>query len=233
MTWFSVPEDQFGAMGTPSRRFSLGGSGYAYQPVGGVESLEDVPHSDLEHQVRQPRWFGPAAPLVESELKPAGTDRLEGTITNRQSVPLEDAFLAYGKEVYLLGTIEPAASVRVELANDRNLSGHLTEGLQVYYRAALEPENFKIEGPIRLSRPSCFTTGKSPAQRSSVLGNGPLQASRSERPTGPQTPHARRQDQSNRSRLALSNAPRPQDRSVDVGPNHSTSQEETNQGTPR
>ncbi len=41
-TWFSVAENQFGAMGSSSRRFSFVGSGYAYQPTGGVELLENV-----------------------------------------------------------------------------------------------------------------------------------------------------------------------------------------------
>src|SRR6516165_8771782 len=31
-TWFSVPEEQFGAMGSSSRRFSFSGSGYSYEP---------------------------------------------------------------------------------------------------------------------------------------------------------------------------------------------------------
>ena len=63
---------------------------------------------------------------------PAGTDRLAGIITNRQSVPLEDAILAFGKQVYLLGTIAPGATVRVELTSDRNLSGLLKDKQRNY-----------------------------------------------------------------------------------------------------
>ncbi len=47
---------------------------------------------------------------------PVGTDRLSGTVTNRLGVPLEDAILAFGKQVYILGTLAPGATVRVELA---------------------------------------------------------------------------------------------------------------------
>ena len=139
MSWFSVPEEQFGGMGSSSRRFSFSGGGYAYQPVGGVESLEGVRIPIWSTKCITATWFGPAAPLVESSLEPLGSDRLAGTITNRQSVPLEDAFLAFGKEVYLLGTLEPGASVSVALASDRNLAGHLkSKAAEVHFRAALE-----------------------------------------------------------------------------------------------
>ena len=128
-SWFSAPENQFGAMGNSSRRFSFAGSGYAYQPTGGVEWLENVRIPIWSTKCITSRWFGPAAPLVDSDLQPAGTDRLTGTVTNRQTVPLEDAILAFGKQVYLLGTLAPGATVRVELTSDRNrnLSGYLKD----------------------------------------------------------------------------------------------------------
>ncbi len=177
LSWFSVPEDQFGAMGSSSRRFSLGGSGYVYQPVGGVESVEDLRIPIWSTKCVTARWFGPAAPLVESDLKPMGTDRLEGTITNRQSVPLEDAFLAYGKEVYLLGKIEPAASVRVELSNDhRNLSGHLKSKRAKYItEQPWNRDNFHIDRSELLQAVMFHDSESTPANER-ALGNGPLQA---------------------------------------------------------
>ena len=72
MSWFSVPEDQFAAMGNSSRRFSFGGSGYAYEPVGGVEFLENVRIPIWSTKCITAQWFGPAAPLVESDLQQAG-----------------------------------------------------------------------------------------------------------------------------------------------------------------
>jgi hypothetical protein len=48
-------------------------------------------------------------------------------VTNRQSIPLTDAVLAFGRQVYLLGTIAPGATIRVELTSDRNLSGLLKD----------------------------------------------------------------------------------------------------------
>jgi len=131
-TWFSVPEEQFGAMGSSSRRFSFGGGGYSYEPTGAVEVMKDVRIPIWSTKCITARWFGPAAPLVDSDLQPMGTDRLAGTVTNRQTVPLEDAILAFGKQVYSLGTLAPGATVRVELTSDRNMSGQLRDNMPHY-----------------------------------------------------------------------------------------------------
>jgi hypothetical protein len=172
MSWFSVPEEQFGGMASSSRRFSFSGGGYAYQPVGGVESLEDVRIPIWSTKCITATWFGPAAPLVESSLEPLGSDRLGGTITNRQSVPLEDAFLAFGKEVYLLGTIAPGASVNVALSSNRNLAGHLSSKASRYISdQAWNRDSFKIDR-AELLQAVMFHDSETRNERS--LGNGPL-----------------------------------------------------------
>jgi hypothetical protein len=125
MSWFSSPEDRFGAMGSSSRRFSFAGSGYAYQPVGGVEMLGDVRIPIWSTKGVTARWFGPGAVLLDSDLQMVTSDRLAGTVANRLDIPLVDAILAFGKQVYLLGTVAAGATIRVELSNDRNLSGYL------------------------------------------------------------------------------------------------------------
>jgi hypothetical protein len=124
-TWFSIPEPQFGAMGGSNRRFSFTGSGYSYQPAGGLERLENVRIPIWSTRTFSGRWFGPGGSLVTAELRQVSTDLLAGTVTNRQSYPLEDAILAFGKQVYVLGTIAPGATVPV--SGDRNLSGHLRD----------------------------------------------------------------------------------------------------------
>ena len=143
-SWFSVPETQFGAMGGRNRRFSFVASGYAYEPTGLLERLENVRVPIWSTKAVTARWLGPApaAPLVDADLRPVGTDRLAGTITNRQSFPLEDALLAFGKQVYLLGTLAPGATVKVELTGDRNLAGLLRDRAPaVSLRPAVEPES--------------------------------------------------------------------------------------------
>jgi hypothetical protein len=62
-----------------------------------------------------------------------GPDRLAGTVTNRQSYPLQDAILAFGEQVYQLGTMAPGATVRVELVSgSRKLSGLLNDKRRNY-----------------------------------------------------------------------------------------------------
>jgi hypothetical protein len=172
-SWFSAPEDQFGAMGNSGRRFSFAGTGYAYQPTAGVEQLENVRIPIWSTKCITSRWFGPAAPLVDADLQPVGTDRLAGIVTNRQSVPLEDAILAFGKQVYLLGTLAPGATVRVELTNDRNLSGLLKD----------KQRNFMSDQPWNRDRQinradlmlsAMFHESESSLSTDQVLGNDPM-----------------------------------------------------------
>ena len=130
-------------MGSSNRRFSFVASGYSYEPTGELERLENVRVPIWSTKAVTARWLGPGpgAPLVDADLRPVGTDRLAGTITNRQSFPLEDAILAFGKQVYLLGTLAPGATVRVELTSDRNLAGLLRgPGLRLSLRPAVEPK---------------------------------------------------------------------------------------------
>jgi hypothetical protein len=172
-SWYSAPEDQFGAMGNSGRRFSFAGSGYTYEPTAGVEQLENVRIPIWSTKCISSRWFGPAAPLVDSDLQPMGTDRLAGIVTNRQSVAMEDAILAFGKQVYLLGTLAPGASVRVELTSDRNLSGLLKE----------KQRNFMSDQPWNRDRQinradlmlsAMFHDSESTLASDHVLANDPL-----------------------------------------------------------
>ena len=124
-TWFGVPEPGFGGMS--GGRMSFGSGGYAYGPPGSAEVLENVRVPIWSTKSLTARWTapGPATPLIESDLRPMGPDRLEGTVANRAGFPLNDAILAFNRQVYLLGTIAPNATIRVELSQDRQLSGHL------------------------------------------------------------------------------------------------------------
>jgi hypothetical protein len=130
-SWFGVPEPGFGGMGNNSR-LSLSSGGYAYDPIASAERLDGVRVPIWSTKCLTARWIGPSEPLVEADLQPVGTDRLSGTIVNRQSIPLKDALLAFGKQVYELKTIAPGATVRVELSQDRSLSGFLKSRAMSY-----------------------------------------------------------------------------------------------------
>jgi hypothetical protein len=96
------------------------------------------------------RWFGPAgAPVLESDLQPIGTDRVSGVVANRLTVPLQDALLVFGKQVYLLGDIAPGASLRIVpgVQVDRNLSGLLKDKM-----SRMLPDSGGSSNPSRINR---------------------------------------------------------------------------------
>jgi hypothetical protein len=124
LTWLGVPEPGFGGMGNTSR-IGFSGGGYASMPPGSSEVLEGVRVPIWSTKLLSARWYGPAPAAAEADLLPVGTDRLSGTVTNRLAVPLNDAIVAFGKQVYLLGTVAAGETKRVELSPDRNLSGLL------------------------------------------------------------------------------------------------------------
>ena len=129
-TWFSVPESQFGAMGGSNRRFSFSSGGYLYEPTGALERIENLRIPIWSTKAITARWFAPyhGSTLVDAALHPVGTDRLAGTVTNRLGIALEDALLAFGKQVYLLGSLAPGATVKVfPGVSDRSLSGLLRD----------------------------------------------------------------------------------------------------------
>ncbi len=145
-SWFSVPESQFGAMGGSNRRFSFAASGYSYQPTGSLERLVNVRVPIWSTKAVTARWLapGPAAPLVDVDLRAVSSDRLAGTLTNRQSFTLEDALLAFGKQVYMLGNLVPGATVKVELTSDRFLANLLKDRAASYISGQPGNQEFKI-----------------------------------------------------------------------------------------
>ncbi len=175
MTWFSSPENQFGAMGSSSRRFSFAGSGYAYQPIGGVESLEDVRIPIWSTKCVTARWFGPGVSLVDADLQRVGRDRLAGTVTNRLDIPLEDAVLAFDKQVYSLETISPGATARVGMISgtDRTLSGYLHDKQPRYLDPSYGNRDFRINRSD-LMLTVMFHDSESNVASDRILSNDPL-----------------------------------------------------------
>jgi hypothetical protein len=173
MSWFSSPEDQFGAMGSSSRRFSFAGSGYSYQPMREVEALDGVRIPIWSTKCVTAQWFGPSAPLVDAALQQVGPDRLAGTVTNRLDIPLEDAILAFGKQVYTLGSMAPGATIRVELANDRGLSGYIHTKQPNYLDATYGNSEFRINR-VDLMLAVMFHDSESTIGNDQVLSSEPL-----------------------------------------------------------
>lgn len=131
VSWFAPPEPQFGRGG--GSRMGLGGARYDYVPEGQAEGLTGVRVPIWSTKSFLGRWSSPLGEnLIESELAPAGYERLDGTITNRSAHTLRDVVLVYGRQVYdQLGTLAPNASKSIDLASrTRPLSGYLEERAQ-------------------------------------------------------------------------------------------------------
>jgi hypothetical protein len=172
-SWFSVPEPQFAAMGGSNRRFSFVGSGYAYEPVSAMERLENVRIPIWSTKTLTARWFGQSNKLIDADLRRFGNDRLAGTVTNRLNYPLKDAILAFGKQVYLLETLAPGQTIKVELAGDRNLSGYLGSNRQNYLPVEPWNRNFKINR-AQLLQSVMFHEGEASRVNEQTLGNATL-----------------------------------------------------------
>lgn len=149
LTWFGVPELGFGGMGGGSQ-MTFAGAGYDYLPPGGAEALDGVRVPIWSTRCLTGRWLAPApaAPLIDADIRPRGPDRLEGTVTNRSGMALTDAILAYNKQVYIVGTIAAGATVRVELQQDRQLSGHLRSKTANYLTAGADYNAYGDTGTI-------------------------------------------------------------------------------------
>ena len=89
----------------------------------GVEKLEGVRIPIWSTKCVTARWFGPAGTPGRCRPRPVGTDRLAGTVTNRLDIPLEDAILAFGKQVYTPGHDRPRRDHPGRADHDRSLVG--------------------------------------------------------------------------------------------------------------
>ncbi len=94
------------------------------------------PGRDLEHQGFVARWFRPApaaSSIVESDLQPAGTDRLSGTITNRLPVAID----RHDRGLWQAGVFQrrsdrAGATIDIEKFLDRSLANAPREKLQSF-----------------------------------------------------------------------------------------------------
>ncbi len=112
--------------------------------------------------------------MVDSDLRPGGPDRLQGTITNRLDIPLEDAMVAFGKHVYLVGDIAPRATIRVEVArSDRDLSGYLRDSRKTAVDPMRGDPEFKIDR-YTLMLEAMFHDSESPSANERLLSNDTL-----------------------------------------------------------
>ena len=130
------------------------GTGYEYAPQSEPEELIGVRVNIWSTKSFGGRWSGSiTAPMLESDLVPDGPDRLRGTVTNVTGRPLKNAALFFGRFVYVLNEIAPAATVT--LGEAQVMVGGDMEGLGVtlpssynsYGNQAQRPTTRSIKAP--------------------------------------------------------------------------------------
>lgn len=126
LSWFAAPEVGFGGMGGQGR-MNFASGGYTYAPASTADSLAGVRVPIWSTKCFTARWFAQAPELIDSDLKPVGVDRVEGTLTNRTGGILRDAVLVHRNQIYTLQTIAAGATVRIKPTETRFLSGRLNE----------------------------------------------------------------------------------------------------------
>jgi hypothetical protein len=129
-----------------SGQLSFSSGGYAYEPPGSAEALAGVRIPIWSTKCLGAQWIGraPSTPLIEADLRPAGPERLAGTVANRTGMTLHDTIVAINRHVYILGTLAPGQSVQVELSPDRQLSGHLLQASP----GRVNPTPWNNQGPL-------------------------------------------------------------------------------------
>ncbi len=129
LTWFGVPESNFGGMNSRGR-WSPFSRGYAYQPMGEMDSLVGVRVPIWSTKSFIGRWTDRVAPVVESDVSRGTAGQAEGSIKNLLPRTLENAVLVFGNQVYTLGAIEPGKAVVVKDSKRRGLPLYIQEQAQ-------------------------------------------------------------------------------------------------------
>ena len=132
------------------RGLGFGGRGLQLRPDGRAEGLEGVRIAIWSTKAFTARWFAPldaAEPIIESDLTPVGLDRLSGTDhqppaasrSRRRCSP------SASRSTTTSARSRPGESRQVELTQDRNLSGHLSDLLPAYFSDLAEPRRRPID----------------------------------------------------------------------------------------
>lgn len=130
--WSGIPEAIAGGM-YRSGGFELVRPPYRFGPD--ARSVENLPIATWGTRTLEARWRSAATGLVDSTLRDAGLEQLQGTLAHRLPGPLEDWVLAFGNRVFLPGAgpdgraaLDPGDDWRPGGTNvtQRELKGHLT-----------------------------------------------------------------------------------------------------------
>jgi hypothetical protein len=112
LSWLGLPGSALGGMDPRTDNRPLSDRPYDFSPD--LSRLKKVPIHVWSTKSLSARWSVPDPGLLEADVTQGADEGLLGTITSGLDVPLTDCWLAYGRWVYPLGTLEPGQ--RLDLA---------------------------------------------------------------------------------------------------------------------
>ncbi|MBL9122198.1 MAG: hypothetical protein JNG90_01110, partial [Planctomycetaceae bacterium] len=139
VSWLGKPDGSFGA-GQPGGTSRFRG-GYSFTPE--LDAMDRVPIQFWSTKPFSARWdlTAPQADeWIEVDLKPAGTDAVEGKLVSKLPAALKGAMLLYRRSVYRLGDVAAGAEVAIDPAERRELRSELRAGGEYNAYTAEVPE---------------------------------------------------------------------------------------------
>lgn len=124
LSWAAMAEDRIGGLNRQGGGIQLANRSYRYGPA--TASLEEIPVQQWSAKNFVASWTGQQADLVQSTLHSPGPGRLQGYVSHKLSVPLEDCLLAYGSQVYRMETLAPHQQWSPSPLQSRGLRSFLT-----------------------------------------------------------------------------------------------------------
>lgn len=124
VSWLGKPDVGFGGS-QPGGASRLRG-GYSYAPQ--LDAMQRVPIQFWSTKPFSARWnaIAPqAGDWIEVDLKPSGSEALEGQLVNHLPVALDNAMLLYKRRAYPLGKFAAGATLTIDPATGRGLRDEL------------------------------------------------------------------------------------------------------------
>ena len=112
VSWLGLPGASLGAMQASGSQTTVFEDGYAFSED--LNELESLPVEVWSTKTLNARWSAAVDPQVQIELRPDGEELVQGIISNRSEVQLEDCALLYGRWAYRLGKLPAGKSVEVD-----------------------------------------------------------------------------------------------------------------------
>ena len=111
-----TPGSALGGMDPRSNNPPLTDRPYDFTPD--LSTLQGLPIHVWSTKSLTARWSLPDPGLLAAKIVQGEDDVLSGELTSRLDVPLADCWLAYGRWVYPLGTVEPGQTLELAPAGE-------------------------------------------------------------------------------------------------------------------